>query len=151
MPGVGTAKRGAVHRAGRDFGAQEIGGADLHARGTEAQCRRHAAGVGDAARGDHGHSYRRDDLRNQSERAELSRQVRGQEVAAVASGLEALGDDGVDAARLEPTGLVHGGSRREDSRAPGAHAGEQLGRWQPEVKADDRWLEFLDDVGRLDR
>ena len=51
-------QRGAVHRAGRGLGAEQVGGADLHAGRAERHRRRDAARVGDAARGDHRHLHR---------------------------------------------------------------------------------------------
>ena len=51
-------KRGAMHGAGRRLGAQQVGGADLHAGGAERQGRGDAARVGDAAGGDDRHPHR---------------------------------------------------------------------------------------------
>src|SRR5262249_56622619 len=79
----------------------QIRRADLHAGGPEREGRRNAARIGDGARGDDRHLHRIDDLRNECERAGLSGDVVAQEDAAMAAGLVALRDHGIDAARLE--------------------------------------------------
>jgi hypothetical protein len=76
-----------------------------------------------------------DDLRQQREGADLARRLVVEEHAAVPAGLEALRDDRVDAARGQPARLVDGGGTAEHLGAAGAHALEQLGRRQAEMKA----------------
>ena len=56
----------------------------------------------------------------------------------MAAGLHALRDDRVDAVRLQPARLLDRRRRRQDLRAPAAHARQQLGRRQPEVEAHHR-------------
>ena len=64
------------------------------------------------------------------------------------AGLEPLRDDRVDAVRLEPARLVDRRCRRDDLRARGAHAREQLLVRQAEMKAHDRRLRTLSSIGR---
>ena len=144
-------QRGPVHRAGRGLGAEQIGRADLDAGGTERHRRRDAARVADAARGDHRHLHRIDDLRHQRHRAELRRQVGRQKQAAMAARLDPLRDDDVDAARFQPAGFIDRRRRREDLRAPGPHPGEQGLRGQAEMEAHHRRLERGERVGHLRR
>ena len=58
-----------------------------------------------------------DDLRHQRERAHLPRQIVRQEDAAMAARLDALRDDRVDAARLQPARLLDRRRRRHDTSA----------------------------------
>ena len=138
-----------MQTARRGLGAQHVGGADLHAGRAERLRRGHAARIGNAAGGDDGHAHRAHDLRQQREGAHLRGQVVAQEVAAVAAGLQALRDDRVDAARLQPQRLIHRGGGGEDLRAPRAHVRQQLVGRQAEMKAHHRRLEFAQQFGRL--
>ena len=103
------------------------------------------APVGDAAGGDHRHGDGVDDLRHERERADLRLDAVGEEHAAVAAGLEALGDDRVAAALLEPDRLVDGGRRGDDLRPGGAHPVEEGCVGQAEVEADDLRAQLLDE------
>lgn len=53
------------------------------------------------------------------------------------AGLGSHGDNRVDAALGEPARLGHRGRRGENLRSGALHAVEQIGRRQPEMKADD--------------
>src|SRR5262249_18752015 len=89
----------------------------VHADGPEREGRRNAARIGDGARGDDRHLHRIDDLRNECERAGLSGDVVAQEDAAMAAGLVALRDHGIDAPRFEPARLGGGGRRTHHQKA----------------------------------
>ena len=81
------------------------------ARSTRTKRSKHrgnAAGIGDAARGDHRHGDGVDDLRNQREGADLGGDIIGEEHAAVAAGLSALGDDRVAAVCFQPPSFIDG-------------------------------------------
>ena len=83
-----------------------------------------------------------------SKRRYAGRVVRAQEHAAMAAGLQPLGNHRIHAMGLQPEGLVHRGGRRQDLATPTAHPRQQLGRWQAEVKAHHRRLEGLQHIGR---
>ena len=138
-----------MHGAGRRFGAQQVGRPDLHAGCAERHRRRDAVGVSDAAGSDHGNRHRPHDLWHQRERVELAAQVFRQEVAAMPASLEALRDDRVDAVRFQPARFVDGRRRRQDPCAPASHAGQQIVRGQPEVKAHDGGPEVGERLGGL--
>src|SRR5262249_44116905 len=70
-----------------------------------------------ASRREDGHLHRIDDLRNERERAGLGRDVVAQKDAAMAAGLVALRDHGIDAARFEPARLGGGGRRTHPQKA----------------------------------
>jgi hypothetical protein len=139
---------GPVDRAGAGFGAQQVGAAHLHAGGAQGPGGGHAAGVGNAAGGDHRQLHRCHDLRHQRQGAELGRHVAGEEHAPVAAGFEALGDHRVGAAGLQPAGFVHGGGGAQHAGAAGLDAGQQLGRRQAEVEAHHRRAEGIDQLGQ---
>jgi hypothetical protein len=63
---------------------------------------RSASAVGDAAGGDHRHADGVHHLRHQREGADLALAPGWRKGAAMAAGLPALGDHGVDAARFQP-------------------------------------------------
>jgi hypothetical protein len=79
-------QRGAMDRARRRLGAQQVRGADLGAGGAERHRGGDAPGVRDSARGDHRHANGAHDLRQQRERAGLGGQVVAQEHPAMAAG-----------------------------------------------------------------
>ena len=126
------------------FRATQIGTADLHAGGAERKRRRDAAPVRDAAGGDNGDLRRVDHLRHQCERPRLLGNIVGQEHAAMAAGLGALGDDGIDAVILEPDRLLHDGRRRYHDAAGRLDAREQRLVRQAEMEAHDFGLQLLD-------
>jgi hypothetical protein len=90
----------AMRRQHRRFRTMHVGAADLHGRGAERQRRHDPARVRDGAGGDHRHLHRVHHLRHQRKGADLRRQIVGQEHAAMAAGLVALGDDDVAAVLL---------------------------------------------------
>ena len=130
--------------AGAGLGAQQIGGADLHAGGAQSQGGGHPLRVGYAAGGDHRDLHRLDDLRQQGKGADLGAQILREEHAAMAPRFQTLGDDGIDATLLKPERLFNGGGRRQDLGAPAPHPLQQLRRWQSEMKAQHRRLEGLE-------
>ncbi len=67
--------------------------------------------------GDNRHAHRVHYLRHQRERADLRGDVAREEHASVPAGLQALGDNGVGAMRLEPARLLHRGRRALDDTA----------------------------------
>jgi len=66
----------------------------------------------------------------------------------MAACLVAHGDDGVYAARFQPARLFHRGGGGDDLRPRGLHAGLQLRRGQPEVKAHHLRPQFLNQRAR---
>ena len=133
---------------GRDLRLRtpQIGRADLYAGGPEREGSHDAARIGDAARGDHRHLHRIDDLRNEGERTGLGGCVVAQEDAAMAAGLVALRDHGVDAARFEPARLGRGGRRTHHQEASRLEPLQQPRLRQPEMEAHDVGLRLLDDI-----
>ncbi len=129
-------QRGAMQRIGAALRAQQVGGAQLHTSGAQGLRCRHALGIGDAAGGDHRYVQRGDQLRQQGEGAELGGQVLAEEDAAVAAGLQALGDHQVDAVLLQPEAFGDRCRAGGDLRAGGAGALQQVGARQAEVEAD---------------
>ena len=137
-----------MQRAGARLVAAQEGRADLHRRRAERHRRAHAGRVGDATGSDHRDVQRRDELRQQRQRAALPRRVGVEEVAAVAAGLQPLGDHRVGAVRLQPLRLAQRRRRRQHARAEPLDPREQLRRRQPEVEAHQRRPEGLQHLGR---
>ncbi len=132
------------------LGAEEISGADLHARGAQRKGRRDATSVCNASGCDHWHIHGVDDLRHESEGACLRGYVVGEKHAAMATGLSSLRNDRIAATISEPFGLPGRGRGRDDFRPRGLHPLQEAFLRQPEMKADDLGLELLDDLaGRL--
>ena len=110
--------RGAVQRARRGFRAEQVRGADLHARRAERKrrgdtlARRRCRPPRSPGPSRHARSAA------PAPGADLRGQVVGQEHAAVTARLEALRDDRVDAVRFEPARLVDRRRGREHVRAP---------------------------------
>ena len=141
-----AAQRGPVELADRGLRAQEVGGADLDAAGTEHERGGDPPVVGDAAGCDHGHVDGVDDLRDERHRADLGRHVAAQEGPTVPAGLGPLGDDGVAAVVRQPAGLGHRRGRGDHPRPAGPDPFEQIVGRQPEVEADDLRTERFDDL-----
>ena len=112
--------------ARRRFGAAQVRRADLDHRRAERERRLDAGAVGDAAGGDHRHAHaQRTICGSKANVPHCRRQVVGEEVAAMAAGLEPLRDHRVDAARFEPERLVDRRRAGQDARAGRANAIEQ--------------------------
>jgi hypothetical protein len=102
MPRCAALEGSAVHGAGRRFRTQQIRGTDLHAGCAKRERGRHALRIGNAAGRNDWHLHCPHDLRQQRERADLRREVVGEENAPMPAGFETLRDDRIDAARFEP-------------------------------------------------
>jgi hypothetical protein len=92
------------------------------------------------------HLHRIDDLRNERERAGLRGDVVAQEDAAMAAGLVALRDHGIDAACFEPARLGGGGRRTHQQEASRLEPLQEPRLRQPEMEAHDVGLRLLDDI-----
>ena len=105
--------------------------------------------IGNSARSNDRNFHRIDDLRDESERTELRCQVARQEHAAVAAGLDTLGNDCIDAALLEPARLHDRRRSAEDHAAGGFEAIDQGFLGQPEMEAHDCRSQLHDNVAHF--
>ena len=96
-----------------------------------------AAAVGDAARGDHRHLHRVDDLWHERQRSDRAVVAADQEAAAVAARLGALRHDGVYPARPPDARLLDRGGRSRARACRPSGTRHRIGAGQPEVEAHD--------------
>jgi hypothetical protein len=147
--GLGLILKGAaMHLGGDRLGAEQEAGADLHTVGAEHQRRGDAASVRDPAGGDDGYRHRVDHLRHQGHRADLSGHIRREEHGSMATGFGALSDHDISTVILQPSGLVHGGRRRQDRRSCRAHTLDEGSVRHAELKADHRRPQVFNDLAR---
>ncbi len=139
----------AVDVVDRRLRARQIRRADLHASGTERTHGPYSGGLGNPAGGDDRHRQRVGELRYQRKRANLRRQIAREEHSAMPARLQALGNDRIDAVRLQPQTFVDRRCGCEDDRPPRPYTIKQREIGQTEVKADDRRAILLDDVGNV--
>ena len=122
---------------GRRFRAGQERRSHLHPERAQGERRGDTPAVGNAARRDHRNAQRIDDLRHQGEGADATGLERRLEGAAVAAGLEPLGDDGIDTGVFQVFRLGDGGGRAQDHRARRLDRLHRVRRRQPEMEADD--------------
>jgi len=91
-----------MYDAGKGFRTQQISRPHLYADSTQFHGSRHTVGRSNATCGDHRHIHPGNDLRHQGKSAHLKTQVVGEEAAPVAASFRALGNNGIDTARLKP-------------------------------------------------
>ena len=114
----------------------QVSGAELDRACAENQRRGNPAPVGNPAGGDHRHRDGVDDLRQKCEQADRFSRIATEETAGVPARFEALRDDPIDLAVLQPERFLDAGRIAEDSRTRGFHAAEQFGIGQAEMEAD---------------
>ena len=146
LPGLGRRERGAVERGHLGLLAEEIGGADLHAGGAEHEGGRDSPAVGDAAGGNHRDVDGIDDLRDERHRADHPGLGLPGKGSAMPAGLDALGDDGVDALPDQDPGFARIGRRTQDQAADLAETIDEDPVRQAEVEAHDTGSDPNDDV-----
>lgn len=91
-----------MHRTCGGLRTQQIRGADLDSGGTQRHGCRHAVGIRNAASSNYRALHRLDQLWHQGKRAHLGCEVVGQEHTTMATRLQPLGNNGIDALRVEP-------------------------------------------------
>ena len=95
-----TLERGTVQIGGGRFRTKQISRTDLHTSCAQCHGRRHAAGIGNPASGDHRNIQRRHHLRQQRKSTHLQAQVSGQKVPTMTARFQPLRNHRISALRL---------------------------------------------------
>ncbi len=114
----------------------EKGGTHLHGTGSQRQRGANADTIDNAAGGDDRQPHRLYYLWQQGKGALLQAEIVLEEMAAMAAGLQPLGDDGIGAMVGKPAGFCDRGGAGQYLGPAGFHPNQQLGLGQPEMETD---------------
>ena len=113
--------------AGFRFGAEKVSSADLGGDGAQFSGCFDACGGGNTPCRNNRDFYPGYDLGEQRKGTHVQAKVARQKVAAMATGLEPLCNDGVCASFLQPQGFGHGGGAGQYLHSAGFYVGQQVG------------------------
>src|SRR3979490_3177101 len=138
-----------MYGADLGFRTRQVGRSYLHRCCSKSKSRNNAARIGDTASGDDRHLHSVDNLRDERHRTRLPRNILAEKIASVSTGFVALSNDSVTSSIFQPARFIDRSGRGNDLRPCISNPSNHLLFRKAEMKADNLWMEFDDEVAHL--
>src|SRR5258708_34249033 len=131
------------------FRTTQVGRSYLHRCCSKSKSRNNATRIGDAASGDDRHLHSVDNLLDERDRTGLRRNILAEKIASVYTGFVALSNDSVTSLIFQPARFIDRSGRGNDFRPCISNPSNHFLFRKAEMKADNLWMEFDDEVAHL--
>src|SRR5258705_4298550 len=138
-----------MYGADLGFRTRQVGRSYLHRCCSKSKSRNNAARIGDTASGDDRHLHSVDNLRDERHRTGLRRNILAEKSASVSTGFVAMSNDSVTSSIFQPARFIDRSGRGNDLRPCISNSLNQFFFRKAEMKADNLWMEFDDEVAHL--